>query len=132
MYAENLHSKIAMKTLITLLLLIGILACHKDEITPLPNLGPVLEATGTLSDYSAVDGCGLRFLVERSSGGTDEYAVSDSSDTVVKKYVVYTNGVADLKATVRFQQTGHKKNVLCGFAGFKPFDEIVILSINPR
>ena len=124
-----------MKKLIAILLVAGALSCHKNEevITePDPILGPVQEAEGTLSDYGAVDGCSLLFLVERGSTVTEKYAISDSSMVLVKKYVVYTNAVANVKATVRFQQTGRKKGVLCGFAGPLPFDEIAVLSIKPQ
>lgn len=124
-----------MKKLFALLLVASTLSCRKNEditIQPDPKLGPVQEAEGTLSDYGAVDGCSLRFIVERSAAVTDEYAISDSSTAVVKQYVVYTNAVANMKATVRFQQTSRRKNVSCGWAGPKPLDEIVILSIKPR
>lgn len=124
-----------MKKIIALSLIAGALSCHKDEqttIKPNPGLGPVQEAEGTLSDYGAVDGCRLRLSIERGSNMTDQYAISDSSTTLIKQYVVYTNSIANVKATVRFQLTGQKKEVLCGFAGFKPFDEAFILSIKPR
>lgn len=124
-----------MKKLVALLLMAGALSCQKNEqitVEPNPTLGPVQEVNGTLSDYAAVDGCGLLLFVERSSTNTDEYALSDSSATLVKQYVAYTNGVAKVNVTVRFQLTGQQKKVSCGFSGLKPFDEVAILSIKPR
>ncbi|MGF7218414.1 hypothetical protein GGR92_004591 [Spirosoma lacussanchae] len=124
-----------MKKALVFFLLIGLGACSESSqltVQPDPLLGPVQEADGTLSDQAAVDGCGLLLSIKRNASTTDQYAVSDSSLALVKQYLVYSYAVAKLNATVRFQQTGRKKEVLCGFAGFKPFDEVLILSIKPR
>ena len=123
-----------MKKYISLVLLVGLIACHKDEqlsVNPDPALGPVIEATGRLSNYAAVDGCEVLLTIQKDSATYTEYAISEKSDSLVKHYLVYERGYADLKATFRFQPTNRKKDVLCGFLGFKPFDEAVLLSIKP-
>ncbi|MBC3784249.1 hypothetical protein [Spirosoma utsteinense] len=122
-------------TIYIYILIISAISCTKpDEVVvkPIPDLGPVYEVQGTLSDYAAVDGCGLRLSIEQDSVTTNEYGISDQSAPLIQKYVTYTNAVAHLKATVRFQHTGQTKKVLCGFSGLKPFKEVVLLSIHPQ
>lgn len=117
------------------LLIVSAFSCGKmDEvmIKPVSDLGTVYEVQGTLSDYAAVDGCGLLLSVKQDSTNTNNYSISSQSAPLIQKYVIYTNSVASLKATVRFQLTGQTKDVLCGFAGFKPFKEVVVLSIKPQ
>ncbi|WP_020604110.1 hypothetical protein [Spirosoma spitsbergense] len=123
-----------MKKHLALFLIAGLLSCHKDEpvtINPDPALGSVVEATGRLSNYAAIDGCGILLTIQKDSVTFNEYAISEKSDSLVKHYLVYERGYADLKATFQFQHTNRKKDVQCGWAGFKPFDEVLLLSIKP-
>ncbi|SOD95578.1 hypothetical protein [Spirosoma fluviale] len=125
-----------MKNVLLFVSLFSFASCNKSDaviqVEPQLNTGPVLEAEGSFTDYSAVDGCNLLLSIPKSSTTTSQYALSDESVRLVKPYIVYVNAVADVKATVRYQLTGRTKGVFCGWASSKPFDEITILSINPH
>lgn len=118
-----------------ILLMMAFLSCHEIDqktVPPDPALEPEEEAEGVITDYAAVDGCGLSLEIPKDSATTIRYAISDRSKDLVQRYVTYTNATAELKATVRFQRTNQKKDVLCGWVGNKPFDEVLLLSIKPR
>ena len=103
-------------------------SCNQNEIHKLD--GDILEATGYYENGLAYDGCDKHFSLVMTDSTYISYTPSDASMGIIRN-IINDKDLSSHPASVRvrFQLTGDKRKVQCGWGRTPLFEEINVIEI---
>ncbi len=103
-------------------------SCNQNKILKLD--GDVLEATGYYENGLPYDGCDRHFNFIMLDSTYASYTPSDASDRLINKVLGEQEILlSPVHVRVRYQPTGAKRKVQCGWGQTALFEEINVLKI---
>lgn len=123
-----------MKTIAIIFCLITgmVWTCQKtSEVEPMAQ-GESVETKAVLVYELPVDGCSWHFLIGNSDS-PGQFAPTEESEKKVREFAeankLFQTGLMRAGVKIKYQSTGKKRTIVCGFGGQVPMNEINVLEI---